>query len=118
MPNISLLQPPLGARIPLPLKVEFAKDTTKLNPIKAIALALARTSASSHAVTASGQLNVLRYGRVLKARQLVGARGAGPAYDGMYYVKSVTSNIKRGEFKQSFNLSRDGLVSLTPKVVV
>jgi hypothetical protein len=35
----------------------------------------------------------------------------------MYYVKSVTSNLKRGEFKQSFSLSRDGLVSITPRVV-
>jgi hypothetical protein len=117
IPNISLLQPPLGARLTPPLKVEFSKDVSKLDPLKAVALALARTSASSHAVTASGQLNVLRYGRVLKARQLVGARGAGIAYDGMYYVKSVTSNIKRGEFKQSFSLSRDGLISITPRVV-
>jgi hypothetical protein len=117
VPNISLLQPPLGAVLPPPLKVEFAKDTSKLDPLKAVALALARTSASSHAVTASGQLNVLRYGRVLQARQLVGARGAGLAYDGMYYVKSVTSTIRRGEFKQSFSLSRDGLVSITPRVV-
>jgi hypothetical protein len=117
VPNISLLQPPLGARLTPPLKVEFPKDGSKLDSIKAVALALARTSSSSHAVTASGQLNVLRYGRVLKARQLVGARGAGLAYDGLYYVKSVTSNIKRGEFKQSFSLSRDGLISLTPRVV-
>jgi hypothetical protein len=117
VPNISLLQPPLGAVQTLPMKVEFAKDTSKLDPLKAVALALARTSGSSHAVTASGQLNVLRYGRVLRARQLVGARGAGVAYDGMYYVKSVTSNLKRGEFKQSFSLSRDGLVSITPRVV-
>jgi hypothetical protein len=116
VPNISLLQPPLGARLTPPLKVEFPKDGAKLDSIKAVALALARTSSSSHAVTASGQLNVLRYGRVLKARQLVGARGAGVAYDGMYYVKSVTSNLKHGEFKQSFSLSRDGLISLTPRV--
>ena len=47
---------------------------------------------------------------------LVGVRGAGEAYDGLYYVNNVTHNIKRGEYKQSFNLSRDGLGSLTPKV--
>jgi hypothetical protein len=117
VPNISLLQPPLGAVLTPPMKVEFAKDTSKLDPLKAVALALARTSSSSHAITASGQLNVLRYGRVLQSRQLVGARGAGLGYDGMYYVKSVTSTVKRGEFKQSFSLSRDGLVSITPRVV-
>ena len=62
-------------------------------------------------MTASGSLDVLRYGRVLKARKLVGLRGAGTAFDGLYYVNSVTHQIKRGEYKQDFELSRNGLVS-------
>ena len=45
-------------------------------------------------------------------------RGAGTAFDGLYYVKSVKHRIKRGEYKQDFELSRNGLVSLTPKVPV
>ena len=49
---------------------------------------------------------------------LVGVRGAGVAYDGLYYVSSVTSKLKRGEFKQSFELTRNGLVSITPNVPV
>jgi hypothetical protein len=117
VPNISLLRPPLGARLTPPMKVEFSRDVSKHNPVKAVALALARTADSSDAVSGSGQLDVLRYGRILKDRQLVGVRGAGLAYDGLYYVKSVTHNIKRGEYKQSFNLSRDGLISPTPGVV-
>jgi hypothetical protein len=116
VPNISLLRPPLGARLPVPLKVEFGDDLAKKNAIQAIAQALARTSDATDCVSASGSLDVLRYGRTLKARELVGVRGAGPAYDGMYYVKSVTHNLKRGEYKQSFQLSRDGLISLTPRV--
>ena len=59
---------------------------------------------------------MLRYGRLLKARGLVGVRGAGLAYDGLYYVQSVTSTLKRGEFKQSFKLTRNGLISITPTV--
>ena len=43
-------------------------------------------------------------------------RGAGLAYDGAYYVTSVTHKIKRGQYKQSFSLARDGLVSLSPVV--
>ncbi|MDX6694819.1 MAG: hypothetical protein QOF02_2422 [Blastocatellia bacterium] len=117
IPNISLLRPPLGARLTPPMKVEFSRDVSHRSPLAAAAIALARTSASSDAITASGSLNVLRYGRILKARQLVGVRGVGLAYDGLYYVKTVTHNIKRGEYKQSFTLSRDGLISLTPKVV-
>jgi hypothetical protein len=71
---------------------------------------------SADAVTASGDLDVPRYGRVLKARGLVGVRGVGIAFDGLYYVNSVTHNIKRGEYKQSFRLSRNGLISTLPKV--
>jgi hypothetical protein len=117
LPNISILRPPLGARLTPPAKVEFSRDISKLNPVQAVARALGRTAATSDAITVSGSLNVLRYGRVLRSRQLVGVRGGGLAYDGLYYVKSVTHNIKRGEYKQSFNLSRDGLISLTPRVV-
>ena len=34
---------------------------------------------------------MLRYGRVLKARQLVGVRGAGLAFDGLYYVSPIST---------------------------
>ena len=59
----------------------------------------------------------MRYGQILRARMLVGVRGAGITYDGMYYVESVTHNLKRGEYKQNFTLSRDGVVSQTPVVM-
>ena len=48
----------------------------------------------------------------------MGVRGAGLAYDGLYYVKSVTHDIKKGEYKQSFTLSRNALISTTPMVPV
>jgi hypothetical protein len=38
------------------------------------------------------------------------------AFDGLYFVKSVTSAFKRGELKQNFTLTRNGLVSITPRV--
>ena len=69
-------------------------------------------------ISASGQLDVLRYGQVFKARQLAAVRGAGQYYDGKYYVKSVTHNIKRGEYKQSFTLSRGGTGSSVSTVSV
>jgi hypothetical protein len=69
-------------------------------------------------VTGSGTLNVLRYGRILQSRSLVDVRGTGQAYDGTYFVKSVTHNIKRGEYKQSFSLVREGLVPLSQQVQV
>jgi hypothetical protein len=118
IPNINPLQPPLGA-LPTSLSnIEFMKDTAKKSPMKAISAGLARAAKSQDSVTGTGSLDVVRYGRPLKARGLVGVRGVGIAYDGLYYVNSVTSTLKRGEFKQRFELTRNGLVSITPKVPV
>lgn len=118
IPDISPLNPPLGLIPPFPVKFNQLKDTAKLSPMKAISMGIAEASKSSEAVTVSGTLNVVRYGHVLKARGLVGVRGAGYAFNGLYYVKSVTHSIKKGEYKQDFTLTRNGLVSTLPKVPV
>ena len=64
-------------------------------------------------VTATGELDALRYGRLLQPRRLVDIRGVGWSYDGTYYVKSVTHRIdvRKGEYKQNFTLARQGLGS-------
>jgi hypothetical protein len=116
IPNLNPLQPPLGLLSSPLANLKIMKDTAKLNPIQAIGRGVAEAAKSQDSVSGSGSLNVLRYGRLLKARQLVGVRGVGLAYDGLYFVQSVTSTLKRGEFKQSFNLSRNGLISITPTV--
>jgi hypothetical protein len=119
IPSISIFQPPLGARPTFPAKITKTRDhagKTVEHTLKSILGRLLKGSAN--AITVSGSLDVVRYGHVLRSRMLVGVRGAGLAYDGLYYVDSVTHNIKRGEYKQSFQLSRDGLISLTPKVPV
>lgn len=68
-------------------------------------------------VTAQGELDALRYGNVLKPRGLVGLRGAGFTYDGLYYVKSVSHTIGRGSYKQKFTLNREGTGAITPVVL-
>jgi hypothetical protein len=118
IPDISPLNPPLGAKPQIPLRIQMMADTAKLSPLEAAAIGLAKASQSSDVISGSGSLDVLRYGRVLKARQLVGVRGVGITYDGLYYVSSVTHNIKPGEYKQNFNLSRNGLISPTTRVPV
>lgn len=118
IPSINPLQPPLGVTGLIPTRVEVLRDTAKLSPMAAISRGLAAGSKSADSVTGTGTLDVLRYGRLLKARQLVGVRGAGMAFDGLYFVQSVTSTIKRGELKQNFTLTRNGLISITPKVPV
>ncbi len=75
-------------------------------------------SSTDQVLTASGELDAIRYGECLWARQLVGLRGVGQLHDGHYYVNSVTHSIRRGEYKQQFSLSREGLGSLTPTVQV
>lgn len=116
VPNISILRPPLGARLTPPARVEFPDKFAMLDPDEAAQKALGLMFDNSDAISASGSLDVLRYGRILRSRLLVGVRGAGLAYDGLYYVNSVSHSIKRGEYKQNFSLSRDGLISLTPLV--
>ncbi len=114
--DITPLNPPLGLIPPLSLNIEYLTGTAKLNLVQAALIGLAKASQSANAVRVQGSLDVLRYGRALKARQLVGVRGAGMAFDGLYYVESVTHNIKRGEYKQNFTLSRNGLISTLPRV--
>lgn len=85
---------------------------------QAQAQAQADTDASTDVVKADGELDVSRYGGFLKARSLVGLRGVGFRYDGLYYVSSVTSNIARHSFTQKFSLAREGTGSTVPVVRV
>lgn len=116
IPDITPLNPPLGLIPPLPPQIEPLADSVFATPLQAVMMGLAEASRTSDAVFGSGSLNVVRYGRLLKARQLVGVRGAGPAFDGLHYVKSVTHSIKPGEYKQRFELARNGLLSTVPRV--
>jgi hypothetical protein len=116
IPPITPLAPPLAAKPALALRVQQMKDMAKLTPFQAAAKALGAAAESADAIVGSGRLDVIRYGGVLKARGLVGVRGAGVAYDGLYYVKSVTHNIKQGEYRQAFSLTRGGTISLTNSV--
>jgi hypothetical protein len=117
IPPITPLNPPLGLIPPIPTRLApVSDDLSKRSLLQAIMIGVGKASQWAEAVTGRGELDVVRYGHILKARQLVGVRGAGTAYDGLYYVKSVTHKIKRGEYKQSFELSRNGLISTVPRV--
>jgi hypothetical protein len=115
IPDVSLVNPPLGLVPPLPKRFEVL-ESANLDPIEAALRGLGKQARSAEAVTAGGSLDVLRYGRVLRPRRVVGVRGAGDAFDGLYFVESVNSTIRPGEFKQGFQLSRNGLVSTVPRV--
>lgn len=118
IPDISPLNPPLGLVPPLPPKITKLDDTAHMSPLAALMTGLAFAAQNSDSVFGTGRLDVGRYGRLLKSRQLVGVRGAGVPFDGLHYVKSVTHDIKRGEYKQSFTLARNALISTVATVPV
>ncbi|MDX1546663.1 MAG: hypothetical protein R3247_06730 [Rhodothermales bacterium] len=74
-------------------------------------------AATDRTVTATGELDALRYENLLTPRGLVGLQGAGFSYDGLYYVKQVTHKIREGAYAQHFTLTREGVGSITPVVV-
>jgi hypothetical protein len=118
IPDINPLAPPLGAVPPIPKLFPIINGVAKLPPVRALLIGLAKDAQDQDAVTATGTIDVMRYGRVLSARKLVGLRGAGTAFNGLWYVTSVTHDLKRGEYKEQFTLSRNGLVSTLPSVAV
>jgi hypothetical protein len=118
LPSINLIKAPQAATAPTPLKYTQLRPIANQDPMGAALAGLAALFETSDVVTASGQLDVIRYGQVFKARQLCAVRGGGNYYDGLYYVKSVTHDIKRGEYRQSFTLARGGIQSSVSTVSV
>ncbi|MFI1255249.1 hypothetical protein ACH4U6_15850 [Streptomyces netropsis] len=116
IPEVSILRPPLALKPAPALKKTTVNDAAKKETGSALAETLAKAMESADAVSGSGQLDVVRYGHVLRPRELVGVRGAGITYDGLYFVKSVTHNLQRGSYTQNFTLAREGLISRTPVV--
>jgi hypothetical protein len=116
-------RPPL---VPLPslllqgpnIRTVMPKDSNRLDPVQAFLRAQAQTDKTRDSVTARGELDMLRYGDVLRPRRLVSVRGAGYMNDGSYYVKSVTHRIKKSQYTQQFTLSREGLGAISPLVPV
>jgi hypothetical protein len=115
--------PPLAALPALPFQLPNVRSSlleqgAGLSFLEAYARAQGVTDKSvDNVVTAQGELDALRYGDVLEPRGIVGLRGAGFTFDGLYYVKSVSHSISRGQYKQRFNLSREGTGALTPVVI-
>ena len=109
VPDIGLLKPPLSARPLVPTKMKLLETERLKMPEVLMALLAGRGGADP--ISATGSIDLTRYGQPMDARSLIGVRGAGTTYDGLFFVRSVTHTLGRGSWKQSFQLSRDGLVS-------
>ncbi|MEH2007609.1 MAG: hypothetical protein V7K81_21200 [Nostoc sp.] len=69
------------------LRTEVLRCTNKLEKILAQKeTELLASRSQENAVTATGEVDTVRYGYVLEVRQLVGVRGVGKTYGGYYYV--------------------------------
>ena len=112
------LLPSLAAQPASALRQTIDRKSANLSPIQAGLRALVASTDSSDAVTATGEVDTVRYGHVLQSRRLVGVRGVGNDFNGVYYVKEVRHHIKVGQYRQSFTLTRDGLGAASPMVNV
>ena len=115
-PLPSLRIPPLATSPTPAMRTVLMRNTSNQNPATAATSALAQATNAPDPVQGNGELDSVRYGNVLRARKLVNIRGAGLSYDGTFYVKSVTHTITRGDYKQSFTVSREGTGSILPVV--
>ena len=115
-PLPSLRVPPLAASPAAPRRTTLTRSTANQNPGQAATTALAAATNAPDPVSATGQVDTVRYGSVLRARRLVGVRGAGLNCDGIYYVSKVTHEIEPGAYTQDFELRREGTGTLLPVV--
>jgi hypothetical protein len=112
----SLKVPPLALSRTPALRTTLLRETSKQNAAQAATSAIAAVTNTPDSVRGEGSVDTLRYGHVLKARGLVGVRGVGFSYDGNYYVQRVSHSISRGQYTQSFSISREGTRSVVPIV--
>ncbi len=106
----------LSAQPARPMRKTIARGTAKLSGPRAATRMDAELSRNAEAIDASGELDAVRYGRVLRPRRLVFVRGAGLSHNGVYYVKRVAHTIRRGSYRQRFDLTREGLESLIKRL--
>lgn len=123
VPVLSFLttRPPLAINSPLLDRTLTRTETfgggSGQTAQQAMGEAQAQTDRSMDTVKVEGELNTAKYGLPLMARGLVGLRGVGFSYDGLYYVKQVKHMIKTGDYSQKFTLTREGTGSTVPLVI-
>ncbi len=118
IPSLPPLRIPPLSTSPLPArrKVQL-REAAHRNVGQGLLASVAASTNAPDPVTGTGSLDSKRYGHALRARGLVGVRGAGLSYDGNYFVRKVTHTIERGRYTQSFTISREGTGTLLPFVV-
>lgn len=112
-PAVASIQPPEGLEptlfrvIPPPIRRPTARDAA--NPAELFRQNQAIADRSSRAISGSGTVDSLKYGRMLRPGLPVLIRGAGRAHSGKWYVTSVSHSISREAWTQSFQATRNAL---------
>ena len=119
----NIFPPPLASQSPFLVNQPFVKkehlNFTGTDAVEAYLQTQSKVDQSADSVVSvQGTLNVPKYGDILHAPGIVGLRGAGKAHDGLYYVKTVTHTISKGQYQQQFTLAREGLGSILSQVRV
>ena len=104
-------RPPLARTPAAALRQTIDRQAAKLDSDRAGQVAATTAGRAADALTATGEVDAGRYGRALRARRLVGVRGVGDSFGGLYYVSDVRHNISVGTYRMSFTLSREGIGS-------
>jgi len=112
----SLRIPPLAMLPATAFRTRLARETANQSVATAATTLLASMMNAPDTVTAEAEVDSVRYGSPIKARGLIGLRGAGLLHDGFWYVKKVTHTITRNDYTQKTSLSREGYLSTTPMV--
>lgn len=101
------LEPTLFRAIPPPVTRPTARDAA--NPAELFRQNQAIVDRSSRSLTASGRVDAIKYGRVLRPGLPVLVRGAGRAMSGKWYVTAVNHSISTAAWTQSFQASRNAV---------
>ncbi len=114
----ALRLPPLASTAVPVNRTELLRQSGNQPAAEALLTALAASTRAADPVTAHGEVDTIRYGSVLRPRQLVGIRGVGTSYDGVYYVNRVTHKITvHGGYTQEFSCKREGTGAIIPFVL-
>ena len=92
-------------------------NNQELDPIRAQLVAQGCTNVSTdNVVSGTIEVDPLRLGTIVHAPGVVGVRGAGSSYDGLFYLRSATHRISLGadgtwNYRESLTVAREGLGS-------
>jgi hypothetical protein len=118
--------PPLAAQPALtqnPVSRSILWRDDQFEPVAAMLQAQSRTNVSTdNVVTVNCSFAPARLGTVVNAPGVVGVRGTGQSYDGLYYLKSAGHQISLladsgWDYTQQLTMTREGTGTTTPVLV-